>query len=108
MDETPATSPDDWTVFLSKKVEKQSSRLPEDIFLALATLRMELKLEDPVQPEWQNYSKLKGKRGEYYHCHLNKGHPRYVAVWQVIDNIIQVIEVVFAGPHGSVNYRLFR
>ncbi len=100
--------PDCWTVFLSKKAEKQSSKLPEDIFLALAALRLELKLEGPVQSEWQNYSKLKNKQGEYHHCHLNKGHPRYVVLWQVIDNSIQVIEIIFVGPHGSMNYRLFK
>lgn len=91
-----------------KKAEKQSAKLPEEIFFALALLRSELEAEGPIQPEWQNYSKLKGKRGEYHHCHLNNGHPRYVAVWEVIDRQIHLMEIIFAGPHGAVNYREFK
>lgn len=97
-----------WTVYLTRKAEKQATKLPEEIFEALAVLRDELEGEGPVQQEWQNYSKLKGKKGEYYHCHLNKGHPRYVAVWEVEDNSIKLIAIVFAGTHESVNYRLFK
>ena len=108
MDETNTAISSPWKVFLSKKAEKQLTKLPEDMYLAVAALRLELKLEGPIQAEWQNYGKLKGKRGEYHHCHLNKGRPRYVAVWEVTDNNIKLIEIVFVGPHGSVNYSLFR
>ena len=108
MDETNTAISSPWKVFLSKKAEKQLTKLPEGMYLAVAALRLELKLEGPIQAEWQNYGKLKGKRGEYHHCHLNKGRPRYVAVWEVTDNNIKLIEIVFVGPHGSVNYSLFR
>lgn len=97
-----------WTVYLTRKAEKQAAKLPEEIFEALAVLRDELEEEGPVQQEWQNYSKLKGKKGEFYHCHLNKGQPRYVAAWEVEDNSIKLIAIVFAGTHESVNYRLFK
>lgn len=108
MAETNVSPDPPWKVFLSKKAETQLAKLPEDMYLAFAALRLELKFEGPVQPEWQNYGKLKGKRGEYHHCHLNKGRPRYVAVWEVTDNSINLMEIVFVGPHGSVNYSLFR
>jgi len=42
-------------------------------------------MEGPVQPEWHHYGKPAGKKREYHHCHLNKGKPRYVAVW-VVEN----------------------
>ena len=62
----------------------------------------------PVQPEWKNYSKLTGKKGEYYHCHLNTGRPTYVVVWQVLDRQVRVMEVRYAGTHEGVNYNSFK
>lgn len=99
---------DNWTVDITQKAGKQAKRLPPDIYAILALLRDELEREGPVQQEWRNYGKLKGKKGEYHHCHLNNGRPRYVAVWKVTDNIVRIMRIVFTGPHGSVNYDIFK
>jgi mRNA-degrading endonuclease RelE of RelBE toxin-antitoxin system len=98
----------EWTVKFSPKADKQRAKLPAHIDDRLAFLVMELVTEGPVQPEWTNYSKLRGKKGEYHHCHLNTGHPTFVVVWQVVDRQVRVMEVRYAGPHGNVNYARFK
>lgn len=98
----------EWTVSITNKAAKQAKLLPPDIYAILALLRGELEREGPVQPEWRNYGKLKGKKGEYHHCHLNSGHPRYVAVWKITNNSERIMLIVFTGPHGGVNYDLFK
>ena len=52
----------------------------------------------PVQHEWPNYSKLTHGR---YHCHLNY---RFVAVWEVIDDNIRVLEVIYVGSREDAPY----
>ncbi len=98
----------EWAVKFSPKANKQKAKLPANIDDRLAFLVMELVSEGPVQPEWKNYGKLLGKKGEYHHCHLNSGHPTYVVVWEVIDRQVRIMEVQFVGPHGSVNYDRFK
>ena len=92
-----------WTVEITGKAQKQKSKLPEDIADALLALWTELKLEGPVQPEWPHFGKLKGRKDEY-HCHLNKGRPTYVAVWQVLDKQIRLMEITYVGTHENAPY----
>ena len=92
-----------WTVEITGKAHKQRGKLPEDIADALLALWTELKLEGPVQPEWPHYGKLKGRKDEY-HCHLNKGRPVYVAVWQVLDKQIRLMEIMYVGTHENAPY----
>jgi hypothetical protein len=81
--------------------------LPQNIVNRLAALVKELALEGPVQPEWHNYGKLAGKKGEYHHCHLRVGHPTYVVVWQVFDRRLRILEIRYAGTHENVDYDSF-
>ena len=97
-----------WDVDFTRKAKKQADGLPSAVFETLALQKGELELEGPVQPEWHHYGKLVGKKGEYHHCHLNKGKPRYVAVWEVISNTVRVIEICYTGTHENVNYRQFK
>lgn len=97
-----------WEVNFTRKAKKQAEGLPKSVFEILALLKGELELEGPVQPEWHHYGKLVSKKGEYHHCHLNKGKPRYVAVWEVISNTVRVIEIRYAGTHENVSYRQFK
>lgn len=97
-----------WQVEFTRKAQKQADRLPQPINDALYLLKGQLELEGPVQPTWHHYGKLAGKKREYHHCHLNKGHPRYVAVWVVEDRKAQIIEICFADTHESVNYKNFK
>lgn len=93
-----------WTVTLTARAKKQRDKLAEDMASMLAALIGELAWEGPTQPEWHHYGKLHGKKKETHHCHLNKGKPRYVAVWEVTDRQVKLIEVKYAGTHENAPY----
>jgi len=97
-----------WQVDLTQRIDKQVQKLPLHIRAALYVLKAELETEGPVQPEWHHYGKLVGKKREYHHCHLNKGKPRYVAVWAVEDSEKMILEICFTGTHEKVNYSQFK
>jgi len=96
-----------WLVNFSGKADKQAKKLPPDMRDRLYALRIDLELTGPEQPSWRNYGPIRGAK-DVHHCHLNSGYPRYVAVWKVIDRTIQLIEIRYVGPHGGVNYKLFK
>lgn len=87
----------------TSKAKKQAERLPEDISDALVLLRRELEREGPVRHNWPHYGKLKGKK-DLYHRHLNKGKPRYVAVWKVADGEVRFMEIRYVGTHEKADY----
>ena len=61
----------------------------------------EIEIAGPVRGNWPNYGKLgKGK----HHCHLKKGHPTYVAVWEEKDKEIRLVEVIYVGTHEKSPY----
>jgi len=76
-------------------------RLPKRIQDLLELLVRELEEEGPVRGTWPNYGKLSRTR---HHCHLKKGHPTYVAVWDVHNNQLHVIEVIYVGTHENAPY----
>lgn len=96
-----------WTVKFTGKAKKQKEKLPERYQVILEALTADIVLNGPVTPSWPNYGKLKGRPG-YYHCHLGKGKPRYVAVWKVTDNAIQLVEVRYVGTHEKADYGKIR
>nr|WP_244084818.1 hypothetical protein [Desulforhabdus sp. TSK] len=55
----------------------------------------------PVRGNRQNYSVLGRDR---HHCHLGKGRPTVVAVWEVRDKEIRLVEVAYAGTHEKAPY----
>ena len=63
----------------------------------LAVLIERLKESGPVQPEFQNYSRL-GK-GEH-HCHLSR---KWVACWREITNTI-ILEIYYVGSRENAPY----
>ena len=93
-----------WIVMFTGKAKRQKDRLPKRYQDALNALRRDIELNGPVAPSWPHYGKLKGKPG-FHHCHLNKGKPRYVAVWKVTDKEIHLVEVRYVGTHEKVDYR---
>lgn len=90
-----------WQVRLSRKMEKKSESLPATIRSLLFQLMREIATNGPVRGNWPNYSKLAAGR---HHCHLKKGKPCYVAVWEEKDKQIRLVEVVYAGTHEKAPY----
>jgi hypothetical protein len=92
-----------WAVGFSVKAGKQARRLPDDILPALHLLVAELKRGGPHLARWRNYGPLRGKK-DMYHCHLNGGKPRYVAVWKVERGQVKVMEIIYVGTHEGARY----
>jgi hypothetical protein len=91
----------DWTVVFSSKARKQIRKLPGSVQDSLATLVADIQATGPVRGDWPNYSKLSGTE---HHCHIKKGRPTYVAVWEEKDRQIRLVEVTYAGTHEKAPY----
>lgn len=90
-----------WRVRISRKAEKNLDYLPKPVRAALALLMADIEVGGPVRGDWPNYSKLGPGR---HHCHLRKGRPTYVAVWEEAAGEVRVAEVTYAGTHGKAPY----
>jgi len=90
-----------WTVRIKKSVAKKIPGLPEGVRLSLLVLLQEMELNGAVRGNWQNYGKLSDNR---HHCHLKKGKPTYLAVWEEIADEINLIEVIYVGTHEKAPY----
>jgi len=90
-----------WTVTISKKAAKNLSFLPKRVRKSLALLMREIETDGPVRGNWPNYGKLDKDR---HHCHLKKGRPTYVTVWELKDKEICLVEVTYAGTHEKAPY----
>lgn len=87
-----------WEVNIAKKTAKRAQKLPLKVQSLLEALLLDLSKIGPIQHEWPNYSKLTHER---YHCHLNYS---FVAVWEVTDNEIRILEVTYVGSRESAPY----
>lgn len=87
-----------WQVNVAKKAAKRARKLPTPVLQLFEALLLDLKKIGPVQPEWPNYSKL--THGQY-HCHLNYS---YVAVWEVTNKEIRILEVTYVGSREDAPY----
>ena len=92
-----------WTVKLSKEIQKQIEKLPFSPRKRLNLLVAEIQKYGPMRDRWPNYGRIRGKK-DCYHCHLKKGTPTYVAVWKVIEDEIEIVEIKYAGTHEGVDY----
>lgn len=90
-----------WTVSIKPKVAKVLKKLPVSVRDQLILLAKEMTLTGPVRGNWPNYSKLGTAR---HHCHLRKGRPTYVAVWEELPDGIRLIEVTYVGTHEKAPY----
>ncbi len=90
-----------WTVTIAKKAQKHLGRLPGPVIKNLVALIREIEVSGPVRGNWPNYSFLGQDR---HHCHIKKGSPTYVAVWEVRDKEIKLVEVTYAGTHENAPY----
>jgi hypothetical protein len=90
-----------WTVTSQKKVRKQVKKLPLGVKENLFALLLDIEIGGPVRGNWPNYGKLGRNR---HHCHLKKGHPTYVAVWEVKEYQIKLVELTYVGSHEKAPY----
>lgn len=92
-----------WTVTYSNKAAKQYNKLPRSVRDTVDLLVKEICISGPVRVNWRNYSKLRGTTDQH-HCHVKSGRPTYVVVWEVTDNSIKLVEVIYAGTHEKAPY----
>ncbi len=96
----------EWSVRFSNSASKQYKKLKKSgtrpcITDVIDLLVLELKQKGPVRVNWPNYGKL---ATGYYHCHLRKGHPTFVACWVVMNEKLKHIEVFYVGTHENAPY----
>lgn len=87
-----------WQVNVSKRAAKKAKVLPKKVMHLFEALLLDLTKTGPIQHEWANYSKLTKGR---FHCHLNYS---YVAVWEVTDQEIRILEVIYVGSREDAPY----
>ena len=90
-----------WTVKLSRNAEKQKAKLTKPLRQILYALVGDIEAGGPGRGDWPNYGKLADGK---HHCHLKKGNPTYVAVWEVRDKKIKLVEVQYVGTHEKAPY----
>ncbi len=86
-----------YDVVLKRKVYRGLRKLPLAVQKKLAILANDLKECGPVQPKWQNYSKLSSTE---YHCHLGIS---WVACWKHQKRTF-IIEVYYVGSREKAPY----
>ena len=92
-----------WQVLTTGKARKQKDKLPKSMRDVLYLLEKDLTAGGPELTGWPHFGKIVGKK-DVYHCHLNKGKPRYMAIWKVTDREIRLIEVRYVGTHENADY----
>lgn len=90
-----------WKVTTRRKVKKKLNRLPGNVIAAFVALIRDIEKLGPVRGNWPNYSRLGGNK---HHCHLKKGKTTYVALWEVINYEIRIVEVYYVGTHEKAPY----
>ncbi len=91
-----------WSVKIKPKLESRIKKLPRDIQNRYELLVQDLIFSGP-HVIWPNFGKIKGK-SSLYHCHIKKGYPTYVAVWEVKDKKIKIMEITYVGTHEKAPY----
>ncbi len=90
-----------WNVRIKKQVLRQLRKCPKHVTIRLTALLAEIEVAGPVRGNWPNYGKLGPNR---HHCHLKKGHPTFVAIWEERDREIRLVEVTYVGTHEKAPY----
>lgn len=90
-----------WKITYSRKAQKQYERLPKSVREALDFLTLEIENLGPARGNWPNYGKLADGS---HHCHIKKGHPTYVAVWEEVEGKIRIVRIKYAGTHEKAPY----
>lgn len=100
-----------WHANLSRDAKKQYRKLglcgqkKPSLLDVIDALILDLKKHGPELPQWPHYGLIhESKNRVYYHCHLKRGHPTYVACWRVEDQKENIIEVFYVGTHEGAPY----
>ena len=76
-------------------------KLPKSVQKSLIALLADIENNGPARGEWANYGKLSASQ---HHCHIKKGQPTYVAVWDATDKKVRLVEVIYVGTHENAPY----
>ena len=90
-----------WEVRIDERVKRRVTKLPEKVRRSLRLLMREIEAGGPVRGNWPNHAKLGNNR---HHCHLKKGRPTYVSVWEQAGDDIKLVEVIYVGTHEKAPY----
>jgi hypothetical protein len=93
-----------WIVLPTKAVERAALKLPQRALLQFRYLFNDLVHRGPALPDWPNYGRFGGVKGDKRHCHLQKGRPTYVCCWELKDKNRKLIEVYYVGTHEKAPY----
>ena len=86
---------------IMRRALKQVDRLPVKVRESLADLIRDMEFHGPVRGNWPNYGRISENR---HHCHIKKGQPTYVTIWEVTNKRIKLIVVTYAGTHEKAPY----
>ncbi len=86
-----------FNVNIRKKMLKSVAKMPVLEQKKLRLLMLALEASGPVQPAWQNYSKLGETK---HHCHLSY---KWVACWEETQKGL-TIEVYYVGSRENAPY----
>jgi hypothetical protein len=93
-----------WKVGMSNRARKGKNSLPQEILFHFMALFMELIQLGPARTTWPHYGKLQSQKKEAHHCHLNKGKPTYVVIWNVLSKQERTMEISYVGTHENAPY----
>ncbi len=97
-----------WTVRITNQVHKIIASVKNPFPLVVKSLYLALikDLKYGLDPEkWKHHGKIKGP--DYWHYHLKRGKPTYVARWKHYEgqNQLIIIEVFCVGTHENAPYQ---
>ena len=87
-----------WQVKIKRRLERKISSLPARVQNLYQALKRDLTCDGPVQPSWNNYSKI---GADEHHCHLTY---HYVACWRVLSDNSLELEVYYVGSRENAPY----
>jgi mRNA-degrading endonuclease RelE of RelBE toxin-antitoxin system len=90
-----------WQVNITRRVVKSLRKVPQIVKKNLVALIREIESNGPVRGNWPNYGRLPLNR---HHCHLKKGKPTYVAVWEKRANEVRIVDIIYVGSHENAPY----
>lgn len=81
-----------WSIEVIGQARKAQKNLSKRSYENFLTLLYEFEISGPYRSNWPNYTVMKRKNVEHYHCHIEKGRPTYVVCWiyHKSQKIIQV------------------